>query len=945
MTRTVSSPLAALVIAVCMSTAAGAEPAEAPHAAGWGTYMQNNARTGVTPETLALPLTLQWTYRCRRQPAPAWPPPAKNDYWHGRSNLKPRVTYDRAYHLVAAGSRVYFGSSADDTVTCLDAATGREVWRFFTEGPVRLAPTVAGDHLLFGSDDGRVYCLNRRTGRLAWTYRHAAWPDRRIAGNGRIISDHPVRTGVLVDGDRAYFCAGMFPAWGVELVTLDVRTGRKIESKRLGAAMQGYLARRGDRLHGQTGRDTRGAFVASLARRGKAPAASAVKAPAAYPYAFIGAGEMRFGGAEGKVAAVSGAEARDVWSAQVEGKAYSLAVAGGRLLVSTDKGMVYGFAPTKDRSHSAAPASKPAPYPSGAAPKRTTGAARQLIAQAGVTKGYALIGPRGGAPLACELARLTTLRIVCVESDPARAAAARAAIDAADLYGRVVVHRSASAGPLPYADGLFNLVVWDDRAQSAQAEAMRVCRPFGGTVVRGIDAGQITHRGPGGGGQWSHMYATPGNTACSGDATPADPLALQWFGRPGPRNMVDRHHRVMSPLWQAGRLFVPGDSRVLALDACNGTMLWERHIPGSLRVGALRNSGHMALAGDRLYVAAADKCIALDTRTGQQGQVFTAPPLTGEVKGEWGYLAAIDGVLVGSVTPVGASWRTQSATTLRDGCYYDNGTFVCSRRLFALDARTGRPRWTYDAKGGLVPNPTIAIDGGKVFAVESAAAETLKDPDGRVKLPALLAKGAFVTALDLGTGKLLWRTPCDLAKLQHSVYLVATEGKVVVTGSRNLKGRLWYHVHVLDAATGKPAWSTSFNRNVRAGTIHGEQDQHPLVVAKTLYLEPYAYALDTGQRVVWGWPWVKSRRGGCGALNASATTIFFRNRNPYRFDLASGKHGPLTRATRPGCWINILPVGGMVLIPEASSGCICNFPIQTSLGLAPAKPTRPPANR
>ena len=53
------------------------------------------------------------------------------------------------------------------------------------------------------------------------------------------------------------------------------------------------------------------------------------------------------------------------------------------------------------------------------------------------------------------------------------------------------------------------------------------------------------------------------------------------------------------------------------------------------------------------------------------------------------------------------------------------------------------------------------------------------------------------------------------------------------------------------------------------------------------------------------------------------------------FDLRARKAQPITRVSRPGCWINILPVGGMVLIPEASSGCTCPYPIQTSLGLAP----------
>jgi hypothetical protein len=28
---------------------------------------------------------------------------------------------------------------------------------------------------------------------------------------------------------------------------------------------------------------------------------------------------------------------------------------------------------------------------------------------------------------------------------------------------------------------------------------------------------------------------------------------------------------------------------------------------------------------------------------------------------------------------------------------------------------------------------------------------------------------------------------------------------------------------------------------------------------------------------------------------------------------------------RPGCWINSLPVGGLVLVPDASAGCQCSY--------------------
>jgi hypothetical protein len=56
------------------------------------------------------------------------------------------------------------------------------------------------------------------------------------------------------------------------------------------------------------------------------------------------------------------------------------------------------------------------------------------------------------------------------------------------------------------------------------------------------------------------------------------------------------------------------------------------------------------------------------------------------------------------------------------------------------------------------------------------------------------------------------------------------------------------------------------------------------------------------------------------------------------FDLARGEVRQLTAETRPGCWINLIPACGLLLAPEASSGCTCNFAVQTSLALIPARP-------
>jgi len=54
------------------------------------------------------------------------------------------------------------------------------------------------------------------------------------------------------------------------------------------------------------------------------------------------------------------------------------------------------------------------------------------------------------------------------------------------------------------------------------------------------------------------------------------------------------------------------------------------------------------------------------------------------------------------------------------------------------------------------------------------------------------------------------------------------------------------------------------------------------------------------------------------------------------YDLGLGG-GParLNQVTRPGCWINMIPAGGLILIPEASSGCTCGFSLQTSLAYIP----------
>jgi len=105
----------------------------------WATFRHDPARGGVTSKTLHAPLHPQWTYVPRYPPQPAWPEPGKEMH---------RMPFDYAHQVAVAGGTVYFGSSADSKIYALDAATGRERWSFFTDGPVRFAPAVSGQRVL-----------------------------------------------------------------------------------------------------------------------------------------------------------------------------------------------------------------------------------------------------------------------------------------------------------------------------------------------------------------------------------------------------------------------------------------------------------------------------------------------------------------------------------------------------------------------------------------------------------------------------------------------------------------------------------------------------------------------------------------------------------------------------------------------------------------------------
>ena len=106
----------------------------------WPMWRGDAQRSGATGETLPNKLHLQWT-REFLKPKMAW-------------ENEDRLHFDASYHPVVTGKTIVIASPNDGSITAFDTETGSEKWRYFTNGPVRVAPVAVGGKIYAGSDDG-----------------------------------------------------------------------------------------------------------------------------------------------------------------------------------------------------------------------------------------------------------------------------------------------------------------------------------------------------------------------------------------------------------------------------------------------------------------------------------------------------------------------------------------------------------------------------------------------------------------------------------------------------------------------------------------------------------------------------------------------------------------------------------------------------------------------
>ncbi len=183
--------------------------------ADWPMWRGNVERTAVTSEVLPEKLQRGWS----RQLPPhqvAWP-------------NEERLQYDLACEPVSVGKTVLIGSPLEGSLTAYAAENGDQLWKYFANGPVRFAPVVSENIVIFGSDDGYLYCLNLSDGTLRWKIRGApdTHQERWHLGNNQLISYWPVRGAPVIQDGVVFSGAGIWPSMGTFLSAVDIKTGKR----------------------------------------------------------------------------------------------------------------------------------------------------------------------------------------------------------------------------------------------------------------------------------------------------------------------------------------------------------------------------------------------------------------------------------------------------------------------------------------------------------------------------------------------------------------------------------------------------------------------------------------------------------------------------------------------------------------------------------------------
>jgi outer membrane protein assembly factor BamB len=919
--------------------------------------------------------------------------------------------------------KVYVGSD-DGYVYCLDAKTGAVVWKFkaaptdrqfvaygrpVSVWPVRTGVLVDAGVAYFGAgvfphDGTFLYALDAVTGKVIWrngTQSETAWR-ASMAPAGHLFA---TSKSIWVPRD----CWGYFTNWG-SLVSFDRATGRYPAvhgpsedpewPKQDGVFRPLYGVRKGnvryDGMRAMTlekqaqGRDKETQLWGQNIPGRWTDIDSAIsvryKRPTFFRFdpdlsSIVYAGGVLYHSAfetDPKKGVGSGVYARDpkdgkvLWSAEIAQRANQLIVANGRLFVATRRGTIHCFARKGSKAWGEIT------EPIEAQPFKTGGsmaqAARSIIKHTGVKAGYAIVLDCSSGQLAFELAKQTELYVVAVFDDATAAAAARRAYRKGGSHvSRIIAMHKAPGAKLALSSYFADLIVTESGVVGGalpkdKENLNRMLKPIRGVaLIGGKQTAEVMKKWSGVAGQadlkweivngdgfwarrvrprlanaggWYHAYADAGHTNCSRDAALKAPLGMLWYGTP------HLGHGTGAPAssWIVdGILLIPQeDGSLAAYDQYTGRALWRR---GHSRTDTVAGPGSVFLRYEELVVR-------LD-------------PSTGKVLRE--YLPSVKD----------SKWHAMAAS--RDGkTLYLIAGGKDWRGMTALDAMSGKPRWSLGGPGQAMRWGRWGAIGDRFIYVLGDAAKTgPRRVEALAEMRTYLKKHnpkrlekfekeldqrdvRILTTLDANTGKILYERGVDITNCgggflprpnygsgryakhynPHVGFCMIAQKDVVIFCTQSGADKGWgvwprggykqRGIATHDGKSGKLLWNRLADYRTR-----------PVVVDDTIYAEPWGYDLRTGQRrrrihPITGekahWAWCRSDKQ-CGIFSASTNFLFGRSLGVGYQDLL-GDNGLYTfYHSRMSCSFDAVSGGGMMIKPPNAVYCKCSWSLPFTIAL------------
>ena len=570
--------------------------------------------------------------------------------------------------------------------------------------------------------------------------------------------------------------------------------------------------------------------------------------------------------------------------------------------------------------------------------------ASQILAATGVKGGLIVHVGCGDGRLTAALRANDSYVVHGLDGDESNITAARKHIKALGQYGNVFVEQW-SGDRLPHIDNSVNLIVSEDVGSVSHAEIMRVLAPKGVAYVKSKGRWtKVEKSWPNQIDEWTHYLHDPGNNAVAQDSIIEPPNRYQWVSGPRYSRQHDHMSSVSAVVSANGRLFyifdeaprasilIPPKWGLIARDAFNGKMLWQRKIElwhphlWRLKSGPQLLARRLVAVGDQVYVTLGiDAPLSLlDAATGETIRAYDGTKATEEI-------LCSDGVLILSVAAEGQPLRSDPkkryATLTEMNKHVTDPLWTqAPRTIMAVDADSGRVLWK---KPSELVSLSLAADSQRV----------------------LFHDGARIQCLDRRTGDPLWASePLPKKNGMRSsggATLVVYEDVVLYSGQTNIEKprQRSTTMFALSVEDGKPLWQAPHHPCGHMGT-----PDDILVAGGLVWNGAVAQGSDsgtmTGRDLHTGevksefTPDVKTHWFHHRCYRAKATDKYLLfSRTGIEFIDHAAEHWICHHWVRGACHYGIMPCNGLIYAPQHPCACYIEAKLYGFTALAPPSPT------